>query len=57
MKIKDFTYFKQEFNDTLLKELDNMQNKYVLNQKHKISIQELKNTLNKIFNNENFDGI
>ena len=30
-----------------------MQNKYVLNDKYKIEINELKNTLNEIINNKN----
>ena len=53
IKIKDFTYLKQDFNEDLLKEFDNMQNKYVLNNKYKIEISEVKNTLNKIINNKN----
>ena len=53
MKIKDFTYLKQDFNADLLKEFENMQNKYVLNDKYKIEISEVKNTLNEIINNKN----
>ena len=53
IKIKDFTYLKQDFNENLLKEFDNMQNKYVLNNKYKIEISEVKNTLNEIINNKN----
>lgn len=53
LKIKDFTYLKQDFNDDLLKEFENMQNKYVLNDKYKIKISEVKNTLNEIINNKN----
>ena len=53
IKIKDFTYLKQDFNEDLLKEFDNMQNKYVLNDKYKIEISEVKNTLNEIINNKN----
>ncbi len=52
-KIIDFTYFKKEFNENLLKEFENMQNKYVLNAKYKVSIDEVKNTLNEIMNNKN----
>ena len=52
IKIKDFTYLKQDFNEDLLKEFDNMQNKYVLNDKYKIEISEVKNTLNEIINNK-----
>lgn len=53
LKIVDFTYFKQEFNDELLKEFESMQNKYVLNSKYKLSIEEVKNVLSKIKNNKN----
>lgn len=53
IKIKDFTYLKQDFNEDLLKEFDNMQNKYVLNNKYKIGISEVKKTLNEIINNKN----
>lgn len=51
-KIKDFAYFKQEFNEDLLKEFENMQNKYVLNDKYKIDITEVKNILNEIIKKE-----
>lgn len=47
-EIKDFSYFKQEFNDDLLMEFENMQNKYVLNSKYKITINEVKKTLKEI---------
>ena len=53
IKIKDFTYLKQDFNEDLLKEYENMQSKYVLNDKYKIEISEVKNTLNEIINNKN----
>ena len=53
IKIKDFTYFKQNFNNDLLKEFENMQNKYVLNDKYKITINKVKNTLDEIINNKN----
>ena len=53
IKIKDFTYLNQDFNEELLKEFENMQNKYVLNDKYKIEISEVKNTLNEIINNKN----
>ena len=46
--IKDFSYFKLEFNDVLIKEFENMQNKYVLNDKYKFSIPQVKEILNKI---------
>lgn len=49
-EIKDFNYFKLEFSDELIKEFENMQNKYVLNDKYKVSIDEVKNILKEIYN-------
>lgn len=49
-KIKDFSYFKLDFSDALIKEFENMQNKYVLNDKYKVSIDEVKNILKQIYN-------
>lgn len=46
--IKDFSYFKLEFSDSLIREFENMQNKYVLNDKYKFSIDQVKEILNKI---------
>lgn len=48
-QIKDFNYFKLEFSDELIKEFENMQNKYVLNDKYKVSIDEVKNILKQIY--------
>ncbi len=48
--IKDFSYFKLEFSDALIKEFENMQNKYVLNGKYKFSIEKVKEILSKIYN-------
>ena len=48
-EIKDFNYFKLEFSDELIKEFENMQNKYVLNNKYKVSIDEVKNILKQIY--------
>lgn len=48
--IKDFNYFKLEFSDELIKEFENMQNKYVLNDKYKVSIDEVKSILKQIYN-------
>lgn len=48
MAIKDFSYFKLEFSDVLIRKFENMQNKYVLNDKYKFSIDQVKETLNKI---------
>ena len=53
IKIKDFTYLKQDFNEEVLKEFENMQNKYVLNDKYKINIGKVNNILNEIINNKN----
>lgn len=47
--IKDFNYFKLEFSDKLIKEFENMQNKYVLNDKYKVSMDETKNILKQIY--------
>ena len=49
-EIKDFNYFKLDFNDVLIKEFENMQYKYVLNDKYKISIEEVKSILKQIYN-------
>ncbi len=49
-EIKDFSYFKLDFNNELIKEFENMQNKYVLNDKYKISIEQIKEVLKKIHN-------
>lgn len=47
--IKDFSYFKLEFSDVLIREFENMQNKYVLNDKYKFSIAQVKEILKKIY--------
>lgn len=47
--IKDFSYFKLEFNNELIKEFENMQNKYVLNDKYKISINDVKEILKNLY--------
>lgn len=48
IEIKDFNYFKLDFDNALMKEFENMQNKYVLNDKYKFSIDKVKEILNKI---------
>ena len=48
-EIKDFNYFKLEFSDELIKEFKNMQNKYILNNKYKVSIDEVKYILKQIY--------
>ena len=50
IQIKDFNYFKMEFSSDLVKEFEKMQNKYVLNDKYKLDIDEIKNILTKIYN-------
>lgn len=48
--IKDFNYFKLEFSEELIKAFEQMQNKYVLNDKYKVSIDEVKKILKQIYN-------
>ena len=48
-QIEDFNYFKLKFSDEIIKEFENMQNKYVLNDKYKVSIDEVKNILKQIY--------
>lgn len=50
-KLKDFSYFKLEFSKELITTLEDMQNKYVLNDKYRISMDELKNILEQIYKN------
>lgn len=57
IRITDFTYFQQKFSNELLKNFENMQDKYVLNSKYKLSIEEVKNALKEIGNNKNIVGI
>ena len=49
-QIKDFNYFKLQFSDELIKEFENMQNKYVLSDKYKLSMEEAKRILKEIYN-------
>lgn len=49
-EIKDFSYFKLDFNNELIKEFENMQDKYVLSDKYKVSIKQVKEVLKKIHN-------
>ena len=53
IKIKEFSYLKQEFDEDLLQAFENMQNKYVLNDKYKIDIKQIKDSLDIIKNNKN----
>lgn len=50
IEIKDFSYFKLNFDDGLINEFENMQDKYVLNDKYKITIDEVKAILKEIYN-------
>ena len=49
-QIKNFNYFKLNFSYSLIKEFENMQNKYVLNDKYKVSIDEVKYILKQLYN-------
>ena len=49
ISIEDFSYFKLEFSNELIKEFENMQNKYVLNDKYKVSINEVKDILKDLY--------
>lgn len=51
--IKDFNYFKLDFNDELINSFENMQNKYVLSEEYKIDIDTVKDILAKLYNNLN----
>lgn len=50
-KISEFEYLQLDFSNDLLKEFDNMQNKYVVNTKYIITINDVKETLEKIKRN------
>lgn len=49
-KIKDFNYFKLYFSEELIQEFNNMGHKYVLNDRYKITIAEVKKRLSQIYN-------
>ncbi len=49
-KIKDFNYFKLDFSEELVQEFNYMQHKYVLDDKYKINISEVKKRLSNIYN-------
>ena len=48
ISIKDFSYFKLQFSNELIKEFENMQNKYVLNDKYKLSMNVVKDILKQL---------
>ena len=45
LSIQNFSYFTLDFNNDLITEFENMQNKYVLNEKYKINIEQVKEIL------------
>ena len=47
-ELKDFNYFKLDFDDSLIKEFEKMQDKYVLKDKYKFSIDQVKKVLEEI---------
>lgn len=49
-QIKDFNYFKLNFSDDLIREFEKMQSKYVLDNKYRISITDVKEVLRQIYN-------
>ena len=49
-KIKDFNFFKLDFSEKLIQEFNNMQYKYVLDDKYKITLDEVKKRLLEIYN-------
>lgn len=48
LEIKDFTYFKFNYPNDLIKEFNTMQNKYLLSEKYQISIETVKERLTHI---------
>ncbi len=49
IQIKDFNYFKLNFSNELIKEFENMQSKYVLNEKYKVKMNTVKDILNQLY--------
>ena len=50
IQIKNFSYFNMKYNDNLLKTFKLMQDKYIFKDKYRISIEDLRKTLNEIKN-------
>lgn len=48
IKIKDFSYLKCNFDDEFIEKFNNMQDKYIINEKYKIDMNQIKNTLQSI---------
>lgn len=46
--IINFSIFNEELDDDIINALDNMQNKYVLNKKYCVTVEEVKDTLSKL---------
>ena len=55
IKIKDFSYLKCNFNNEFINKFENMQDKYIINDKYKIDMNKIKNILKNI--KERFNGI
>ncbi len=48
-RIVDFKYFKLNFNNDLIKAFDNMQKIYVLDEESRLTVEEVKNTVKKLY--------
>lgn len=48
IKIKDFSYLNCNFEDEFFEKFNNMQDKYIINDKYKIDMNKIKNTLQSI---------
>ena len=48
IKIKDFSYLNCNFDDNFIEKFNNMQDKYIINEKYKIDMNQVKNTLQNI---------
>lgn len=48
IKIKNFSYLNCNFNDEFIDKFNNMQDKYIVNEKYKINMNKIKNTLQNI---------
>lgn len=48
IKIKDFSYLNCNFDDIFIEKFNNMQDKYVIDEKYKMDINQIKNTLQSI---------
>ncbi len=48
IRIKDFSYLNCNFDDIFIEKFNNMQDKYIIDEKYKIDINQIKNTLQSI---------